>query len=176
MATLLPVSCASEGLMGVPTRTIAIPLCGLLLAVTACASAGARSSDRTSSCALRSSDSAFARVGPVYRDCAVDRAARLLNSRIVHPDFRPTRATCYSAEVEFVVGVGGSAETQTVRIVKATDGSFAQSVVAMVPRLEYEPAQRGGVPVRQIVTLKEGMSLVMVCSSPPAQRSRAPRC
>jgi len=157
-------------------RTIAVA--GMAVIAGACASAGGSSARRVR-CDLADRDSLFAVVGPVYRDCAVDRAARLLTTQ-THPDYRPTnpRSTCYSADVEFVVDSTGRPEMPTLQVVRANDQGFAESVLAMVRAWKYEPAVRDGRAVRQIVTSHQVMSTMVVVvpkgmpppSSPPAQR------
>src|SRR5262245_17158802 len=69
--------------------------------VAACASAP-RVANRGASCPLMLSDSAFLARGPVYRECAVDIAAKRIPSRS-HLDFTPSVGKCYSVEMEFVV-------------------------------------------------------------------------
>ena len=145
----------------------------------ACASAGGKSAQRKE-CELSDRDSAFAVGGPVYRDCAVDRAARLL-AIDRHPDFRPTgtpRTTCYSADLEFVVDSTGKPETRMARIVRASDQGYAESVLATLNSWKYEPAVRDHRPVRQIVTSHQTLSTMVVVvpagsplpSRPPASR------
>jgi hypothetical protein len=157
-------------------RTIAVV--GIAVIAGACASASGKSARRIG-CDLPERDSVFALIGPVYRDCAVDRTARLLSTQ-VHPDYRPTtpRSTCYSADLEFVVDSAGRPEVPTVRVVRANDQGFAESVLAMVRAWRYDPALRDGRPVRQIVTSHQVMSTMVVVvpkgvpppSGPPAQR------
>jgi len=77
-----------------------------LAALAACASGG---NHRGSSCTAEPRDSVYRASGVVYRDCAVDRTARLA-STAVRPNFVPNTAggqTCYTAEVEFVVDETG---------------------------------------------------------------------
>lgn len=143
----------------------------IALAGVACAGTGAGGA-RHKPCDLLTRDSAFAASGPVFRDCAVDRAARLQTTSI-HPDYRPTttRSMCYSADVEFVVDSVGKPESQTAVVVRTNDQAFAESVVAMLNKLRYDPALREQMHVRQIVAMHQAMSTVVVLvkagSSPP---------
>lgn len=156
----------------------AIAVVGIVVIAGACASAGGKSARRVG-CDLSDRDSLFAVIGPVYRDCAVDRAARLQTTQ-THPDYRPTtpRSTCYSADVEFVVDSKGRPEMPSIQVVRANDQGFAESVLAMVRAWTFEPAVRDGTPVRQIVTSHQVMSTVTVVvpkgtsppSGPPVQR------
>ena len=157
-------------------RTITIA--GVAIIAGACVTASGKSARRVG-CDLSGSDSVFALFGPVYRDCAVDRTAHLLNTQI-HPDYRPTnpRPMCYSADLEFVVDSTGRPEVPTVRVVRSNDQGFAESVLAMVRAWKYDPALRDGRPVRQIVTSHQVMAVVVVRvpagapppSGPPSQR------
>ena len=144
---------------------------GLAAILAACASGGTPSDGKAADCALRQSDAAFAQAGPVFRDCAVDRRVRTL-TRGVHVDFRPDRVGCYSAVVEFVVDTLGIPEVGTARVVRSTDPAFAQSAVAMLTQLKYEPARRGGMAVRQITTIEPKMEMaVAVSGATPNMRS-----
>jgi len=151
---------------------------GAAAILAACASAGGTSAHRVA-CDLPDRDSVFAVGGPVFRDCAVDRAARLVTTNI-HPDFRPTtpRSTCYSADVEFVVDTIGKIETRTARVIRTNDQTFAESVVASLTAWKYDPAVRDKRLVRQVVTTHQTMSTGVVVapkgmpppSGPPMQR------
>lgn len=156
------------------TRTVGALIClawtGLLVA---CAGGGAHASAVDPSCALLGRDSVFATRAPVYRECAVDRKARLLTTDI-RTDFRSNtpRTTCYYADLEFVVDTTGRPEMGTAQTVRTNDQAFADAVFATLNRWKYEPALRGGVPVRQIVsthkTLSAIVSVVVVpAGSPP---------
>ena len=129
----------------------AISLSMIVCVSVGCASGGKPPvSGERGSCSLRAADSALARSGPVYRDCAVDREARLLTSN-VRMDFTPSRSNCYAAEIEVVVDAQGVPEMTTARVVRTTDGAFAEAALATLARHRYEPARVNGQPVRQIV-------------------------
>src|SRR6476620_160412 len=100
------------------SRSIVGLAAALTLAV-ACASAKG-AGPRGASCPLTQQESAFLGRGPVYRDCAVDKKARLVQ-QTARVDYRPTRPgnACYSADVELVVDTLGKPEISTVRIVRA---------------------------------------------------------
>ena len=131
------------------------------------------------SCALRSRDSAYAVAGPVYRDCAVDRPARQTNNDI-RPDWRPSspapRNGCYFAELQFVVDAAGRPERGTVNIVRTNDQTFADAWLTTVPNWRFEPAVRGGVPVRQIVDSRKTVmtSVVVVPAGAPLPSRPSP--
>lgn len=121
-------------------------------AITACATA--RTGARTTNCPLAARDSVFLVGGTAYRDCAVARRARLVNSG-TRPDFQPSssrRNACYSAEIEFVVDTAGVPEVRTARVVTTNDDAFAKAILETVGTWRYEPALLDGAKVRQIVT------------------------
>lgn len=114
-------------------------------------------------CQLTASDSVYLADGPVYRDCAVDRKAKISGRRNV--DFTsahvPTLGRrCYTVEVEFVVWPAGVPEAETARIVSSNDKVLERAVLASFPSWRYQPARREGMPVRQIV--KERLALMAV--------------
>lgn len=129
--------------------------------VSACASGGGA---RGRNCRPEPGDTVYRASGVVYRACAVDRAARPLAAN-PHPSFQPNvngGLTCYSAEFEFVVDEKGRPETQTVQSIRSNDQSFALSVAEVIPLLVYEPALKGGEPVKQIISYKESASVVKI--------------
>jgi hypothetical protein len=150
-------------------------------ALGGCASAGARAA-AANDCVLSQDQVTLARGLPLYRDCNVDRKARLAITRL-HPQFTPNSRggpTCYSAMVEFVIDSTGRAEKESIHVVKTTDPSFGAAVADVVPRLSFEPAMKGGQTVRQIDTYEEKMSIskVVVPAGAPARNPtpRAPAC
>src|SRR5687767_14380163 len=82
---------------------------GMLVAAAGCASGGSQVVSDEEGCALRAEDAVFVQDGQLFRDCAVDRKARLLTPR-VRPDFTDRTTTCHSVRVEFVVGSDGVPE------------------------------------------------------------------
>jgi len=142
-----------------------------------CASTGRRGTG--DSCALRSRDSTYAVAGPVYRDCAVDRQAKQTNTDL-RPDWRPSAAAprngCYFAELEFVVDAAGKPERGTASIVRTNDPTFADAWLATVPSWRFEPAVRGGTPVRQIVDSRKTVmtSVVVVPAGAPVPSRPTP--
>jgi hypothetical protein len=168
---------------GFKTICLRLAISGVVsIVIAACASSGKTTEHRTD-CVLADRDSVFIRGGPIYRDCAVDRTARLTNT--VHADYRPStpRPGCYAADIEFVVDTTGKIETGTARVVRANDTQFAESVIASLPAWKYEPANRDGKLVRQLVSSHQSISAVLVRvpegSLPPSGRpggQRPPSC
>jgi hypothetical protein len=151
--------------------------------VGACASSGAKTTAHRADCGLSDADAVFAVGGPVYHDCAVDRAAHVTAN--VQSDYRPTpsRTTCYSADVEFVVDTAGKPETRTARVIRTNDQQFAESLLASLARWKYDPASRDGRLVRQIVVTHQAISATVVrvpAGAPPPSTSsvsqRPPSC
>jgi hypothetical protein len=121
--------------------------------------------------------------GPVYRDCAVDRKARRVGRGISldWPSASSRTGGCYSAELEFVVDPTGTPKTDSVRVVRTNDRSLAQAMRDVLPTWRYEPAQLGGVAVRQIVREKYAVMTRVVVTrdgSPPSRSAPplSPRC
>jgi hypothetical protein len=134
--------------------------CALAI-VIGCATA-AQSGNRTT-CALTPLDSMHLASGPLYRECAVDRPARLL-TRDVRLDFDPAPATgtpaCYRAEIEVIVDTAGVPEAETARLLQATDVDFGEAVLRTVPALRYRPARKDGAAVRQVVQQARALAVV----------------
>jgi hypothetical protein len=158
----------------------------LVLAATAalgCASSGNKVAGQAS-CGLSVRDSVFIGPRPVYRDCDVQQAARLI-SIDAHPNFRPDAAhiSCYFADLEFVVDTIGRPETETARVLRSNDERFGLAELQTLSAWRYEPALREGKKVRQIVDSHQTVSVmvaVVPAGSPPPSRppssQRPPSC
>ena len=166
--------------MKIVTRSPGLPVgAAVVLLCAACASAPAAGA--RDSCVLEARDSVFLARGPVFRDCAVDRKAKLVASS-ARPDFRPSMdrtpqlgTTCYSAEVRLVVTPEGTVEPGSFRLVTATSPAFGQAVLESVPAWRYRPAQLDGKPVRQIVQEKQ-MVAIRVSVEGQGRSLSTPRC
>ena len=132
--------------------------------LAACASGGsvAQQGKTGKSCELRKEDAPMVMDAPLYRDCAVDTKAKLESSTTL--DYRPSdmSASCYSAEVAFVVDANGRPEPKTVRVVRTTSGDFGEALARSVVAWRYKAATIDGQAVRQIVQEKQGISVVRV--------------
>ena len=158
------------------SRLLPLVLTPVIILTAACASSGTSAGTASAaieSCELQPKDSVYARLGPVYRDCAVTTKATMISTG-VHPDYTPPRGTtCFTAEYEFVVTSTGLVDVATARLVKTNNQQFADAMKSMLPRLKYEPAKRDGVAVSQITTYKDGgqvMTVVVPAGSPPPSR------
>jgi hypothetical protein len=144
--------------------------------VAGCASGGAGTTAQSAPCDLRGRDSVFAAAGPVYRECAVDVAARFVAAD-QRPEFEPKmppRSECLYVDLQFVVSPTGKAELSTARIERTNDDNYADGMKANLASWRYDPAMRGGQPVRQIVLehrfvlLAVSVTRVPAGSTPPA--------
>jgi hypothetical protein len=121
-------------------------------------------------------DSVYVQGQTLYRDCAVDVRAVLLNPT-APVDFQPSGArNCYSAAIEFVVDTAGVPELGTARVVRANSDELARALIAALPQWRYRPARKTGLAVRQLVRLERAVTLVAVpAGSVPSPTSRPPR-
>jgi hypothetical protein len=158
-----------------PNRSYLL-IAGIAVGVlAACSSATSNATTAAAPCGLRGQDSVFVSGRPVYRDCAVDKKARLTSANL-HPDFRPTQNgnTCYYVDAEYVVNDSGKVEIPTARIVRSNNQSLADAVTQMLPRVTYEPAAREGKPVRQIVVEHTQVLQVVTRSGQAPSAARGP--
>ncbi len=146
-----------------------------LAALAACAS-GTKTADRAAACGLQPGDSTYAAADMVYRDCAVSVKAHPLDNQ-PRPEYRPSvpvNNACSSVELEFVVSAAGNPESRTAKILRTNDAGYAAAVIGVLGSWRYAPAQRDGVPVRQIVMLKSTMQTLIVVA-PAGTRPQMPR-
>jgi hypothetical protein len=164
-----------------------VALAVIVLSGLACASGGSGGT-RATRCAPQPADSIYRAGAPVFRDCAVDRAARLLNPNVQVP-WRPAGgipspgSRCYEALVEFVVDTTGKPESGTARVIRQNEPGFAKAVMSVLPDWRYQPARIGDQPVRQIVRERRTLATVVTTVVVPAGTSpemvrvpAAPRC
>ena len=154
----------------------AVKCVAIWLLATSLACASHQSTGRAP-CALRADDAVFAATGEVFRECSVDRPARL-STNSIHPDWSPTpsRTGCYFVDLEFVVDTAGKPETATARAIKTNERDLADAYLATLSQWKYEPAQRGGTKVRQIITEHRAAQVgrVVVAGTAGSPRSTRP--
>jgi hypothetical protein len=146
-----------------------------LVAVSACAMLAARASAQD--CGPIAVDSVLASDGPVFQACGVDKAAQRKGARPIVRYELPSGQHCVAAVVEFIVNVDGNVSSGSVRVVRTSDETFARQVVRRIERARYSPAQKGGVPVRQVV--RDTLSIREVAYVPgasPAPGNMEPPC
>lgn len=118
-------------------------------------------------------------VGPVYRDCDVDRPARLRGSP-PQPAWTPRGSDlvdgrCFRAEFQFVVDTLGAPDLSTLTAVSSSSTEYGEAVRATLRNLRYEPAILGGKPVRQIVVYRQSAA-IRIGSSPTRPVRPASSC
>src|SRR5688572_22740673 len=125
------------------------PLAALALSVLTLPACASRSSGGASRrCVPDKVDPSYARFGTVYTGCEVEQAARpqpITGSSAVEraaiSDAMTRRGAtgdrCASAEVEFVVNEEGRVITESARVIRTTDQSFAQSVILGLSALRF---------------------------------------
>jgi hypothetical protein len=154
----------------------------------------AEAQKRKSKCEGSPPDSIELAGGLVYRDCEVDRPAKVRGGqpRIA---FSPRtsgipRSRCYVAEFQLVVDTLGNVELPTVRPHATNDPDLESAIVAEWSHLRFEPAQLAHVPVRQIVVYRREVGVMVRLTServssrpgssapppPPSISTRPPRC
>jgi hypothetical protein len=144
-----------------------VVLTGLLLLVLALP---AEAQKKKGKCTGEPADSALLVGGPVFRDCEVDRAARI-RGQASRLNFTPPASgvrdgRCYRAEFQLVVDTLGQAELATVRPRLGNDRDLEEAVRMTLPGLVWEPARLEGRAVRQVVVYKMGVvTRVRVTSS-----------
>lgn len=97
-------------------------------------------------------------VAQAYLASEVEQPARTLDSPSVFPiDPSEARSLGRSDDVttQFVVSADGSVDLATIRVLTATNPTFAESIRRTLTSARYHPATIGGVPVRQLVERKD---------------------
>ena len=91
---------------------------------------------------------------PGYRDCEVDRVARLQQDsrlRYLPPESMQGDWICERVEMVFVVDSAGRPDLATVHIDATTRREWAVAVLEQLPNVRYRPALLAGRRVRQVV-------------------------
>jgi TonB family protein len=88
---------------------------------------------------------------PTFSETEVDEPTRMVPG---NPRLRPSDAMLeawrpQSAVLVFVVDTAGRIDPCTVEVRAATHPDFRDAILAVVPRLRFTPARRGGQLVRQ---------------------------
>lgn len=120
------------------------------------------------SCVPTHLDSAWLAAGRVYRDCEVDRPARLLNPTVPTNYLPPANVIqrCLTALVYVVVDTTGAPELSTARIARTNAPEFARALLRIAQSWLFQPALKRGVPVRQVVAV--GRSLILADAVSPS--------
>ena len=134
----------------------------VILGVMICFAAPLAAQKPKRRCTGEAPDSAALHRGPVYRDCEVDRPARLRTVDLPLDYNPPTgglgASRCLRAEFQFVVDTTGRAELATVRPGNSNDRGLENAVRGNLGQLRYEPARLAGARVRQLVVFARAVS------------------
>ena len=114
------------------------------------ASAPAQSAVASANCAPIAIDSVRFGSAPVYAACQVQLPAKLKRTSKPSVVF-PNGVRCLVAELEFVVDETGTPVPATAVVLSATNATYGASVLQRLSQWRYAPAERAGVPVRQLV-------------------------
>lgn len=119
-------------------------------------------------CTGETPDSAALSHGLVYRDCDVDRPARLRTVDLP-VNYTPPGgfggSRCLRVEFQFVVDTTGRVEPATVRTRSANDRGLENAVRGNLAQLRYDPARLAGASVRQVVLFTRAMSPIVPANS-----------
>jgi hypothetical protein len=129
-------------------------------------------------CTGEAPDSAALHLGPVYRDCEVDRPARLRTVDLP-VDYNPPTGglggtRCLRAEFQFVVDTTGRAELASVRPGSSNDRGLENAIRGSLPQVRYEPARLAGAKVRQVVVYARAVS-PLVRVNPDDEKTGVPQ-
>ena len=118
----------------------------------------------------------FLSAGEVFRDCAVDKKARV--TRVPRLDFSSLATTggagCMTAEVDLVVDEQGAVVPGSARLVSTNDQRYARELMAAIYQTRYSPAKKGDVPVKQLHRFEGKAQYRVVSSASPGSSSRRP--
>lgn len=158
-------------------RAVTFTFALLTFLLTACASNPA--SKAASDCVVASADSSYIGAVPLYLECSVDKPAEVVTSPLDYrpeiPTARPRPGvTCYTAEVQFVVGADGRPERGTERLVRTNERALGEALLQSVAGWRYTPAMLDGNPVRQLVRERRGVALAVTVSTGRGGQPRRP--
>ncbi|MDE3152955.1 MAG: hypothetical protein KGL93_11970 [Gemmatimonadota bacterium] len=124
-------------------------------------------------CSPEKIDAAFAKVGPVYRRCEVDRPALAIDTTFDTQGFVTPAQSCVSAVIDFVIGTNGLPLRQPVKVVETNSLDFARVLTHSISRWRYQPALRDGKPVQEIVRLQAAAQIGSMAGPPANPNSYA---
>ena len=160
------------------------PIVLFALLATACAkgaTTGSGVAPQAASAAQRGCqaiDTSFALGTPVFTECGVERKAQERGRRPT-PDFspRPPLRDCCSVVVAVVIDERGIPLPATARVVRSNDSQFRQAVLNTIPAWRFTPAEKDGLPVKQVVEIGQAVVTRVVRSDRPmSPPPSAPRC
>lgn len=115
--------------------------------------------------------------GPVYRDCDVDRPARLRGTA-PQPAWTPSSSEmvdgrCFRAEYQFVTDSLGVPDLTTLQAGSSNNLAYGEAVRATLGALRYEPALLEGRPVQQVVVYRQSVAIRVSPSATGGRRAPA---
>ena len=152
----------------------------IVIAVTALVSACAGKSAKTAATAECAPVPAeFLTVGPVFRDCAVDRTAKEPSTvpQLRSVDLPRQSGGCLKVVIDMVVDTAGHPVARTAKVVESNDRRFEELVMSSLGSLRYTPAVKDQEKVAQLVRYSRMVQFatVVVSSNSPTLPSRPPR-
>ena len=119
-------------------------------------------------CEPKQLDSVWLAAGPVYRECEVDRPARLLNPTVPSEYLPPENVIqrCLTAVIYVVVDTSGSPELNTARIARTNAPEFGRALLRRAQSWLFEPARKSGVAVRQVAAV--GRAIIIADAVSPS--------
>ena len=129
-------------------------------------------------CSGEPADSSLFAAGPIYRDCEVDKPAKVIGNE-PRPAMSSTpntvREGCFYVEYQFVVNTEGQVELGTVEVRRNEMREFEEALRATLGQLRFQPAMKDGVAVRQVVIHRRGLGIATRASG-QAFTGAPPRC
>ena len=155
---------------------IALLCCALALVITGCAG------NRAASTACEPVAADLSSIGPVYRDCAVDRTAKppAVLPSLQSADIPRQPSGCIKAVIEMVVDTTGRPVLHTAKVVESNDRRFEELVLSSLGSLRYTPAVKDNQKVAQLVRHERMLQFAIVAvpaGAPlPARPPQVPKC
>lgn len=113
----------------------------------------AESQDKKRECSVDSATVTRFTGMAVFRDCDVDKPAKLRTPPRPQFDFgRSTSEQCAAATFEMLIDSTGVVDTTSVLVSDANNPAFVAAVLKTLPRWRYTPAELGGRKVSQVVS------------------------
>jgi hypothetical protein len=118
----------------------------------------------------------FLTAGETFRDCAVDKKARVTRYPKIDYTALPTTGAsgCMMAEIDLVVDETGKVVPGSARLVGTNERRYADLLMTVVYETRYEPAKKDGREVKQLDRLKGKAQYRTVSSAVPGSSSRRP--
>lgn len=131
-------------------------LTALVAALVTAAPGHAQSTGASPGCEAVSDTLRFGNAA-VYRDCAVDKPAKLKKSPT--PNFQPPSGlSCVRVDLEFVVDSTGEVRKGSAKVLRTTSEEYATLLLESLNKWRYDPARVGKQAVSQLVTTRDAIA------------------